>query len=125
MEKFKSFLIFLTICLVVIFLALYFKEHIKALPKALSFGKAVDSRPLSGAFEVPAGRGRYRTGIPIKKGNQLWFQPLQGRAVVWDGNLKRKIIIPERGTLRPCTKTGELVLLKQATSTKVAYKIYP
>ncbi len=86
------------------------------------------SRPLSGTFEIPAGKGLWKDSpLLMVEGDKIWLKSIsESPAVAWDNKGKRKIKIPMvRPTKRPCNKDGPLWFVKQKQTTEVAFRIKP
>lgn len=84
----------------------------------------LSSRHLSGIIDIPAGTGIYYTGVFSKKGDWGYFKSESTtEALLWDDKRKKSLKVPCKGKKYPCTKDGELMLVKQALPTKITYKI--
>ncbi|NQV00788.1 MAG: hypothetical protein HQ537_01540 [Parcubacteria group bacterium] len=87
-------------------------------------GSNLSVRHLSGIIDIPAGTGIYYTGVFSKKGDWGYFKSgSTTEALLWDDKRKKSLKVPCKGKKYPCTKDGELMLVKQALPTKITYEI--
>lgn len=86
--------------------------------------EAEPTRPLAGAFEVPAGEGPFKSTIFLREGEYVELKAVKGTPFL-KSQSKGRVAIPSEGTVRPVIKGGGMTFLKQATTSVVAYKIYP